>query len=70
MAEDFNALLDQTETRAQALVLEADKALALIDSVDTMLDNLSSTIEESANKTKAIAFKIYLLKKPRNINIG
>lgn len=53
MAEDFNDLLDQTETRAQALTLEADKAIELLDSVDTMLDNLSSTIEESANETKA-----------------
>jgi DNA repair exonuclease SbcCD ATPase subunit len=52
MTEDFNDLLDQTETRAQALVLEADKAIALLDSVDAMIDNLSSTIEESANEAK------------------
>ncbi|MEL6986561.1 MAG: hypothetical protein AAGK97_01935 [Bacteroidota bacterium] len=52
MAEDFNDLIDQTETRAQALVIEADKAIELLDSVDAMVDNLSSTIEESANEAK------------------
>lgn len=52
MAEDFNELLDQTETRAQALSVEADKAIELLDSVDEMLDNLSSTIEASANEAK------------------
>lgn len=52
MAEDFNDLIDQTETRAQALVIEADKAIALLNSVDAMVDNLSSTIEASANEAK------------------
>ncbi|MEL6787948.1 MAG: hypothetical protein AAFO76_11180, partial [Cyanobacteria bacterium J06607_15] len=52
MAEDFNDLIDQTETRAQALVIEADKAIELLDSVDAMVDNLSSTIEESANEAQ------------------
>ena len=53
MAEDFNALIDQTETRAQALNVEADKAIALLESVDEAIDNLSSTIEESANEAQA-----------------
>jgi|GEM_PF-3664079 len=52
MIKNFDSLSARTKMQVQSLILKADNAIALLDSVDETVDNLSSTIETSANEAQ------------------
>lgn len=52
MTEKLKDLLAQNTTKAQTLILHTDKAIALLDSVDEIVDNFKLTINTSAGEAK------------------